>query len=194
MLPENQELIRGRDILAHFNTRWEEVLIVAWNKLYKKKIFNKLRFVEGVYHEDEYSIVDILNAADNVCCIQKPLYHYVLSDNSIMRNCKESVNEKKTMDYINMCFLRAEKFRELGYEEQEYISIIEYIGALLDKYHVLCKTRNNKDFMKIQRSRMKQIRKDQRFRKKSTFKNRVLVMAIIICPRFVSRLKTRYKG
>lgn len=59
--------------------------IVAWNKLYKKEIFNNLRFPKGKINEDEFTIHHIFNKCRYISCVEKPLYYYLQRSGSIMK-------------------------------------------------------------------------------------------------------------
>lgn len=70
---------------------WEELLqpyggyyVVAWNKLYSRKIFSRLRFPFSKQHEDEFVIHHVVNQCEKIACVNKPLYYYVQRDGSIM--------------------------------------------------------------------------------------------------------------
>ena len=52
--------------------------IVAWNKLYKKDLFNKIRYPVGKIHEDEYTTYKLLFASKNVIYIEYELYYFLL--------------------------------------------------------------------------------------------------------------------
>lgn len=58
--------------------------VVAWNKLYKRKLFNNLRYAEGKIHEDEYIIHRIFARCNRVAIIDKPLYYYLKRGDSII--------------------------------------------------------------------------------------------------------------
>lgn len=60
------------------------VTVVAWNKIYKKSIFENIRYPYGKVHEDEFIICDVLKKANSVSYILEPLYYYVQRENSIM--------------------------------------------------------------------------------------------------------------
>ena len=57
---------------------------VAWNKLYKKKLFEQLRYPYGKIHEDEYVIHRLIYLCNKICLIDCPLYFYVQRSDSIM--------------------------------------------------------------------------------------------------------------
>ena len=192
LLNKEVEIVSSVDVLNRFDTFWEYPLIVAWNKLYRKRIFETIRFSEGVFHEDEYAIIDILKSCGNICCITTPLYYYVLSPNSIMRNASFAQNEKKTKDYINMCYLRALKFKELKIKRQEYLSYIEYIGSYIKSYRKLKNTPSNKDYFNTQNQRMRAILKDDCFKSQSSTKSTLLLYFFIFFP-YISSVLLLFK-
>lgn len=61
-----------------------ELLTVAWNKLYKRDLFQELRFPEGALHEDEATTFKILYLADKIVYMKKPMYYYLIRNGSIM--------------------------------------------------------------------------------------------------------------
>ena len=56
---------------------------VAWNKLYKKNIFNDLRFDYGKIHEDIYIILSVLFRCERISFVDLPLYYYLSRADSI---------------------------------------------------------------------------------------------------------------
>lgn len=60
------------------------ILVPAWNKLYKKELFDDIRFPAGKLHEDEFIIYEILTQSSQIVCLSKKLYYYTQRDGSIM--------------------------------------------------------------------------------------------------------------
>lgn len=60
--------------------------VVAWNKLYKKEIFDNLSYPVGKYHEDCFTTYKALMAASKIVYICGPLYYYRHRCGSIMGN------------------------------------------------------------------------------------------------------------
>ena len=48
----------------------------AWGKLYKREIFDSLRFKEGIYYEDTHLFPYILNTAKKIAFNESKLYYY----------------------------------------------------------------------------------------------------------------------
>lgn len=59
---------------------------VAWNKLYKLKLFNNVRYPISMIHEDEYIINNLINNCQKIKVIKDSLYYYVQRQGSIMHN------------------------------------------------------------------------------------------------------------
>lgn len=84
---ENYVVTTGKDAIKRLYNR-ETYLntVIMCNKLYKNKIFKELRFDEGIHHEDEALIHEVLYNADKVVINESALYHYVTRPNSIMNS------------------------------------------------------------------------------------------------------------
>ena len=56
---------------------------IAWGKLFKKDLFNDIRFPVGKIHEDEYTGYKPYCYAKKISCTSKILYHYLIRSDSI---------------------------------------------------------------------------------------------------------------
>ena len=83
---------------------------IAWNKIYKRQMFNQLRYKEGIYHEDEELIVKLLSRANNICKIDVPLYFYMIRNGSITN----SKFNKKHLDIIEIMEDRIQTLKKLN--------------------------------------------------------------------------------
>ena len=86
-----------------------------WDKLYHKRIFEGLRMVEGVLYEDFDILCQCIHRADRVVYTGKPMYHYYLSQNSVMR----SAFKAKQFDIVE--FSR----KRLAFLEREYPEFLD---------------------------------------------------------------------
>lgn len=81
--------------------------VVAWNKIYKREIFETLRYPVGLLHEDTYILHQIFSEGRTVSIINDCLYLYRKRENSIM-----SVrNQKSIVDTIIAYLNRASFFK-----------------------------------------------------------------------------------
>ena len=58
--------------------------IVVWNKLYKRHLFNNIRFPIGKKYEDDLTTYKIFNKINKLVSTEKVLYNYVQRKNSLM--------------------------------------------------------------------------------------------------------------
>lgn len=78
------QTITGREIMLMAEQGKHSYCVVAWNKLYKRSLFEKLRYPEGKIHEDEFVFHHIMSACQRVICLRYTGYHYVQREGSIM--------------------------------------------------------------------------------------------------------------
>lgn len=68
--------------------------VVAWNKLYKRELFAKIKYTKGRINEDEIILHHILNQCKKISSIHKIDYYYrVRSDSIVGKNKKGSMTE-----------------------------------------------------------------------------------------------------
>lgn len=92
------------------------VLIVAWNKLYKRDLFRNLRYKHGAIHEDEFIVHRILYDAKKVIYVNEQLYFYMQRDGSIMNN----ITKITRIDYLLALSDRIKFFNEKGLKHLQY--------------------------------------------------------------------------
>lgn len=73
------------------------MLYAIWNKLYKKEVLDDLMFIKNCsFGEDLLFNISYFNKVKKgVCIIDRPLYNYVISQNSITR--QNSIRERKNL-------------------------------------------------------------------------------------------------
>ena len=57
---------------------------IACDKLYKKKLFDTVRFPKGKIHEDQFTVHELFYACEKIATITDKLYFYLQRNNSIM--------------------------------------------------------------------------------------------------------------
>lgn len=58
--------------------------VTAWNRLYKKELFDTIRFPVGRLHEDEFTVLSFYERCKRIVVIPDRLYYYLQRDGSIM--------------------------------------------------------------------------------------------------------------
>lgn len=70
----------------------------AWAKLYRKMLFEQLRYPFGKLYEDGYITPQIMMKYENTTIVNAPLYHYFINYNGITRS---KPNAKSIADHID---------------------------------------------------------------------------------------------
>ena len=78
----------GREMLANLFIQTGAYYVVAWNKLYKKELFENIRYPEGRIHEDEATTYKLFDQAKKCVFVDNALYGYFVGSGgtSITRN------------------------------------------------------------------------------------------------------------
>lgn len=97
--PNNVKELSGKQILSYVVAPKYMANVVSWNKLYKKSIFDNLKYNVGRFYEDEFIAFPLFFYTKKIAIIRIPLYNYVQRSNSIMHN---PINDKKIIDRIDM--------------------------------------------------------------------------------------------
>lgn len=85
----NKELFDSETFVAEeddkflFLHKHYTLTIHAWGKLYKRELFDGIRYPDGKIYEDAFIVCDLLDRARVVSYLMKPLYNYVYRENSI---------------------------------------------------------------------------------------------------------------
>ncbi|UYX12602.1 glycosyltransferase [Lactobacillus delbrueckii subsp. indicus] len=166
-------------------------LVVAWDKLYAREIFEERRYAVGLVHEDEEIIFDIVKNARRISIISNSLYYYrVNRSGSIMAGIHAS-------DKMNQVILEIKKTRTLKLMHDEI-----WIGAIGATDDLIIDAINSKALFNDAKARefysevIPMAKKNQRILSKHGYKlgekQRVyLAIPGLIC--FLKRVKNNFK-
>ncbi len=102
----------------------------ACTKMYHKKLFEDLRFKEGIIHEDEYMVTDILRKVKNCLYTNRSLYRYVMRPGSIV---KSDFTPKKLEVFVAIQY-RRQYLKKAGYKELLEKENLRYFMSLMTLY------------------------------------------------------------
>lgn len=105
---------------------------VAWGKLYKSSLFQKIRYPEGKIHEDEFVTYKVFAQANRVVYIDTPLYFYLIRNQSIMH----STFSKKSLARLDAYIERIGYFETISKYELASMAAKRYIDKSAE-YFVL---------------------------------------------------------
>lgn len=96
----------------------------AWNKLYKKDLFDEIKYPVGKKYEDIGTTFYLLEKCNKVVVTGKPEYYYINRQDSIVNN----VTETTITDYIELIMQRydyiEENIKELSNYNKNYLKRI----------------------------------------------------------------------
>lgn len=119
------ETISGREAVIRLLTRQENMEIVAWNKLYRRRVIGDIKYPAGEKYEDTLTTYKILAWAEEVVYVPRALYHYVTREGSIM-------NVGKTEERLRARERAAKEATE--YFRDEDLKKAAEVALLLAKY------------------------------------------------------------
>ncbi len=101
--------------------------VVAWNKLYKRRIFDHVRFSEGKLHEDEFILPQIVDQCSSLVYCPIAMYNYIQREQSIMHTGKDI----RHIDGVEAFCLRTKYFLSKGKLELAAFALVIAIGLLM---------------------------------------------------------------
>lgn len=96
------------------------LVVVAWNKLYKRELWGSLRYPVGKIHEDEFIIHSLINRSENIAFIDKPVYYYRMRKQSIMSSASAT---RSLLDKLEALYLRKTFFDETLVEPEATMAL-----------------------------------------------------------------------
>lgn len=125
----------GKQAIHELCTGKEDVkYTIAWNKIYRRDLFRKVRYPLGRIHEDEFTTYQILWKARKIVITNQYLYYYLQRQKSIMGK-KYSI---KRLDVLDAFKERMNFLKEHKLEKEYLVTMQKYIG-LIDKNCALLK-------------------------------------------------------
>jgi glycosyltransferase involved in cell wall biosynthesis len=105
---------------------------VAWNKIYKRKLFRYIRYPVGRIHEDEFTTYQVFWKAKKIAITRQYLYYYLQRNTSIMGS-GFSIKRLDILDAFRerLAFLQKKKLKE------NYFQTLQGLVGLLEKNYYL---------------------------------------------------------
>lgn len=97
----------GREMLANLYVPDGAYFVVAWNKLYRKELFEDIRYPLGRIHEDEATTYRIYDKVKKAAYVDRSLYGYFVTPVSITRGFNP-----KRMDWVTAVAERLDFFEQ----------------------------------------------------------------------------------
>lgn len=180
-----------KEALKELNGGLAQRFVVAWNKLYKKELFETLRYPLKKINEDEFLTYKVFDQANRIAWLSNPMYYYFQNNQSITTNSGYLLSQ----DLFEALEERSNYYLEKGYEDlaketQEY-----YLVRLIMRYQQLKKSEVvSKEQLKKMRGKFKEYYKSHRNREfKWAVKAFYLNTTVYTAAHFVEKVKSKWK-
>ena len=120
----------------------QDIMSLAWNKLYKRKVWDNIRYPEHRIYEDAYVITDIIDVIDKAFFMSKSLYNRQMRQESIMGKSKK-ITEKNLM-ILDVFKKRCEKYEGIADKVLYSKMVDEYMHSLIAYYKQVEEILNNR--------------------------------------------------
>ena len=125
--------------------------IVAWNKVYRRKIFETLRYPEGYIHEDAAVIHRVIGACWRFVLIETPFYFYRQTSGSIMR---QDISIQRS-DNLTALADRLHYACQKKWENVSAITAKRYVHMFFDYYFRFPRTAENEKYFRRMEASLK---------------------------------------
>lgn len=122
------------------------VNISACNKCYPRKLFDKLRFREGIKFEDFYMTPDLFHLCETVHYIDVPLYVYRDNPNSIM-NCSAVRGSRDTLTVASYVIDRLHELYGEEYCQENLWWCVRRVWQWVHKIYAAGTEKDNAEFL-----------------------------------------------
>lgn len=162
--------------------------VAIMNKLYKKTIFEKIRFEEGIINEDEEILCKIIMKANKIVITNEIMYCYFLSDKSVTR----SNFRKQNLDIMKCFDSRIQQLQGQEYNDvlqQTYADYMKILGQLYYKVYTYEWKDKNKYLDEI-KEKINDLKERNKKNKYFSFEEKMKIIMRLYC---VNLVKICYK-
>ncbi len=123
----------SEDLLKEWHDKNKKIETVVWNKLYKKELFNGIKFPEGYCFEDIHIAHLLFAAAGKVVIVNRKLYYYYQRSDSIVH----TITKEKIQEGLYAQDVRLQYFKENGYENAVRRLLVKKLKFCMKSYFII---------------------------------------------------------
>lgn len=189
ILNETGEVITGKELLSLVLTSSGYKYVVAWNKIYKKSLFDNIRFDKGKLYEDEFINFRLFFSCNRVAVEREELYYYIQRQGSITVSnmTPKKISMKREFHTNRMEFYKS-KNEEALYKRSVQMYCNWLVETFRKYYNVM--TEEQKKTMKIE---SRNYSKEIFFSKYSSSGERVQNLLMYVNVRLAAKVKSIVK-
>lgn len=156
----NNEVIESFTNIEGLNNFYNDLYsqtVVAWNKLYSKKLFDNVTYPIGKIHEDEGTTYKLFYKADKIIYTNRPLYYYRITPNSITT----SKFNKKRLDILDIYDEKVKFIKSINNNSLYSKTLKWYLFNLINCYFECSNNiEDNNKYLNSIKSKISEIYKD----------------------------------
>lgn len=175
---ESPECFTGQDIMNQLQFR-NLLTVVAWNKLYKRSIYQDHQYIKGRVHDDESAIHYFLHACKKIAYISEVLYFYVQREGSITSKRKWTYYSDGWLAYEE----RLKFLEEKGYTDITVWTKEQMLRYVCNYYPIICKVPEAKEVALRMRETFPQLYADRKLKRILSKQELKRYRYFIICPK-----------
>lgn len=111
--PMKTEVLTNKQALRKLEEKRWTYYVTAWNKLYRRSLFDEVTFPIGKLNEDSAIMHELFHKSRQIATIDDKLYYYVQRNNSIISG---GYNVKR-LDEVEAIYKRYRYYKEQGLDE-----------------------------------------------------------------------------
>lgn len=137
------EIVESKKAMELYLDNWDGYWVIACAKLYKKELFDEVRYPIGKVHEDEFISYQIIYKAKKIAFTELKLYYYLQRDNSIMskRTYLSTINRIEAYLQRNK-FLKENNYNAIIYKKDVDMSLNAIRSCYNSKKYIDKDTKN----------------------------------------------------
>ena len=180
----------GREMLANLSRPDGAYFVVAWNKLYRRELFQDIRYPLGRIHEDEATTYRVYARVNRAAYVDSSLYGYFVTPTSITRGFNP-----KRMDWVYAVAERMDFFEKRGYRELMEPGLRAFADGSIDIYfglrdHLPGSEKQQQEIRAFVRQGLKRVHPYGRFPLRTEIGYRLFLACPLIYRKLLNRVKS----
>jgi glycosyltransferase involved in cell wall biosynthesis len=168
------------DGLGNFYTDLYTQTVVAWNKLYKRELFDNVTYPVGKIHEDEGTTYKLFYKANKITYTNRPLYYYRVTPNSITTR----KFNKKRLDILDVYDEKIKFMRTINNDDLYSKTLKWYLFTLINCYfECLNGMEDSNNYLSSIKSKISETYKEYKTNPKKQFHWTILFSIFNISPK-----------
>lgn len=128
LIPKNGEFNRNEILLEMVSSEVSMCYVISCAKLYKRKLFNNIKFPTGKRHEDDYTTYRLIALSDFISVVGEPLYIYR------QRNGSYTHSDMTDIQFLNGVLAYIERYNFLKVNKNSQVTINRAVDIMMNCY------------------------------------------------------------